>query len=61
MHSLIVDILAFLTNQMVERPAYDHWIGLFSARMSWFFWSDGQKRQYSNMDILVSTEMDYGL
>lgn len=56
MHLLTVDILVFLTNQMVERPAYYHWIGLFASQMGWFLWIDGQKRQYVNMDVKVSTE-----
>lgn len=56
MHLLTVDILVFLTNQMVERPGSDYWIGLFSSQMGWFFWSDGLKRRYINIEVKVRTD-----
>lgn len=55
-HLLTAEILVFLINQMVEKPASDHWIGLFASKSSWLFWSDGQTRRYINMDMKVGTE-----
>lgn len=55
-HLLTVEILVFLINRMAEKPASDHWIGLFASESSWLFWSDGQKRQYININFKVGTE-----
>lgn len=41
---------------MAEKPASDHWIGLFASESSWLFWSDGQRRRYINMNLKVGTE-----
>uniref|UniRef100_A0A674PA83 Mannose receptor, C type 1b n=1 Tax=Takifugu rubripes TaxID=31033 RepID=A0A674PA83_TAKRU len=52
----------FLINRMAEKPASDHWIGLFASESNWLFWSDGQKRRYINMNLKVGTEnLNYDL
>lgn len=55
-HLLTAEILVFLINRMAEKPASDHWIGLFASESNWLFWSDGQKRRYMNINLKVGTE-----
>lgn len=55
-HLLTAEILVFLINRMAEKPASDHWIGLFASESSWLFWIDGQRRRYINMNMKVGTE-----